>query len=54
MPYREVTMTEVKEILRLWLAEVPTQKISRTLGVDRKTIRRLHAPGAKRGRPPRP
>jgi hypothetical protein len=25
MPYRKVTMIEVKEILRLWLAEIPKQ-----------------------------
>jgi transposase len=40
MAYREVTMIEVKEILRLWLAEVPKQQIARMLGVDRKTVRR--------------
>lgn len=40
MAYREVTMIEVKEILRLWLAGVPTQRIAGTLGVDRKTVRR--------------
>jgi hypothetical protein len=38
MPYREVTMIEVKEILRLWLDEVPKKRISRMLGVDRKTV----------------
>jgi len=40
MAYREVTMIEVKEILRLWLARVPKQRIARTLGVDRKTVGR--------------
>lgn len=40
MAYREVTMIEVKEILRLWLAQVPKQRIARTLGVDRKTVGR--------------
>jgi transposase len=43
MTYREVTMIEVKEILRLWLAGVPKQGISGMLGVDRKTIRRYIA-----------
>lgn len=40
MAYREVMMIEVKEILRLWLAGVAKQRIARTLGVDRKTVRR--------------
>lgn len=40
MPYREVTMIEVKEILRLWLDEVPKKRIGHMLGVDRKTVRR--------------
>ena len=40
MPYGEVTMIEVEEILRLWLAEVPKQRIGRMLGVDRKTVHR--------------
>ena len=40
MAYREVTMIEVKEILRLWLAGVPKQRIAQTLRVDRKTVGR--------------
>jgi hypothetical protein len=40
MTYREVTMIEVKEVLRLWLAEVPKQQIGRNLGLDRKTVGR--------------
>lgn len=40
MTYREVTMIEVKEILRLWLDEVPKKQIARMLGVDPKTVRR--------------
>lgn len=52
MPYREVTMIEVKEILRLWLAKVPTQRISRTLGADRKTIRRYTELAAEHGLKP--
>lgn len=39
MTYREVTMIEVKEILRLWLAGVPKRRIALTVGVDRKTVR---------------
>jgi hypothetical protein len=40
MPYREVLMIEIKEILRLWLAGVPKSRIAETRGLDRKTIRR--------------
>src|SRR5690606_15457554 len=39
MTYREVTMIEVKEILRLWLSGVPKRRIGLTVGVDRKTVR---------------
>jgi|FLYL01.1.fsa_nt_gi transposase len=49
MSYREVTMIEIKEILRLWLAEVPQRRIARTLGVDRKTIRRYTELAAQHG-----
>lgn len=52
MTYREVTMIEVKEILRLWLAGVPKQRISGMLGVDRKTIRRYIALAAAQGLEP--
>lgn len=40
MPYREVSMFEIKEVVRLWLAGVPKARIAETLGVDRKTVRR--------------
>lgn len=49
MAYREVTMIEVKEILRLWLARVPRQRIARTLGVDRKTVGRYIALATEQG-----
>jgi transposase len=39
MVYREVTMLEVKELLRLWLRGVPKKVIARQLGVDVKTVR---------------
>jgi transposase len=52
MPYREVTMIEIKEIVRLWLAEVPKQQIGRMLGVDRKTVRRYTKLAAKHGLAP--
>lgn len=40
MAYREVTMLETREILRQWLAGVPTRRIAARLGCDRKTVRR--------------
>jgi hypothetical protein len=43
MAYREVTMIEIKEVLRLWLAGVPKKRIAATLCVDPKTVRRYIA-----------
>ena len=40
MAHREVTMLEVKEVLRLWLAGVPKKGIAASLGLDVKTVRR--------------
>jgi hypothetical protein len=40
MAYREVTMLEVKEVLRLWLGGVPKKHIAVQLGLDVKTVRR--------------
>jgi len=40
MAYREVTMLEIKEVLRLWQAGVPKKRIAAQLGVDPKTVRR--------------
>ena len=40
MTYREVTMIETKEILRLWMAGLPKKQIARQLRVDPKTVRR--------------
>jgi transposase len=40
MAYREVSMIEVKEILRLWLEGRSLRDVTRLAGVDRKTIRR--------------
>jgi len=52
MAYREVTMIEVKEILRLWLAEVPKKRIAGMLGADRKTVQRYTALAAEQGLAP--
>jgi hypothetical protein len=43
MAYREVTVLEVKEVLRLWLSGVPKKRIARQLGFDAKTVRRYLA-----------
>lgn len=38
--YREVTMVEITEVLRLWLAGTPKKRIAAQLGLDPKTVRR--------------
>lgn len=44
MPYRELTMIDIKEVLRRWSARQSLHRIARETGVDRKTIRRyVHA-----------
>jgi hypothetical protein len=40
MSYREVSVIEVKEILRLWLDGHSLRKVTTLAGVDRKTVRR--------------
>src|SRR5712691_11098332 len=49
MPYREVTMFEVKEVLRLWLAGVAKKRIAAQLGLDPKTVRRYLRAGVAAG-----
>lgn len=45
--YREVTMIEVLEVLRLWRAGLPTKRLAAQLGLDPKTVRRyLEVAGA--------
>jgi hypothetical protein len=39
MSYRELSMVEVKEILRLWLQSRSLREVTRLAGVDRKTVR---------------
>jgi len=52
MAYREVTMVEIKEVLRLWLTGTPKKAIAARLGCDPKTVRRYiraaEAQGASR------
>jgi hypothetical protein len=44
MPYRELTMIDIKEVLRRWSARQSLHHIARDTGVDRKTVRRyVHA-----------
>jgi transposase len=40
MAFREVTLQEVKEVIRLWRAQVPKKRIAAQLGLDIKTVRR--------------
>lgn len=49
MAFREVTMVEVKEILRLSLAGVPKKRIAQLLGFDMNTVRRYLAAARARG-----
>jgi hypothetical protein len=38
MAYREVTMLEVKEVLRLWLESVSKKRIAAQLGLNVKAV----------------
>jgi hypothetical protein len=40
MSYREVSMIEIREILRLWLLGRGLREVARLSGTDRKTVRR--------------
>jgi hypothetical protein len=40
MPYRELTMIDVKEVLRRWSAGQSDRRIGRETGIDRKTVGR--------------
>jgi hypothetical protein len=39
MTYRELSMIEVREILRLWLDGRSLRDVSKLAGADRKTVR---------------
>jgi hypothetical protein len=47
--YREVTMVEVKEVLRLGREGVPTKRLAAQLGLDPKTVRRYLRAAAAAG-----
>ena len=49
MSYRELTMIDVKEVLRRWSAGQGERKIAREAGADRKTIARYMKAAAKLG-----
>ena len=49
MAYRELTMIDVKEVLRRWSAGHGDRKIAREFGADRKTIARYTKAAAKLG-----
>ncbi len=49
MPYRELTMIDVKEVLRRWSAGQGDRKIARESGADRKTIARYTKAACKLG-----
>src|SRR5690242_16933824 len=49
MSYREVSVIEVKEILRLWLEGRSLREVTTLAGVDRKTVRRYVEAGKAAG-----
>ena len=40
MSYREVSVIEIREMLRLWLQGLGLREVARLSGTDRKTVRR--------------
>src|SRR4051812_29491709 len=54
MAYREVTMVEIKEVLRLWRAGTPKKRIAAQLPLDVKTVRRYIAAAKGCGLTPEP
>lgn len=54
MGFREVTMVEVKEVLRLWLAGEKKKRIAAQLGLDPKTVRSYIRHAEARGLSPAP
>jgi transposase len=52
MAFREVSMIEVREVLRLVLAGVPKKRVARLVGMDPKTVRAYVAAAAAAGAEP--
>src|SRR5262249_4915310 len=53
MAFRELTMIDVKEVLRRWSAGQSDRKIGREAGINRKTVARYIAMAARLGVEPR-
>jgi transposase len=51
MSYRELTMIDVKEVLRRWQAGQSVRRIGRETGIDRKTVSRYLATATELGLP---
>jgi DNA-directed RNA polymerase specialized sigma24 family protein len=49
MSYREVSVIEIREILRLWLQGLGLREVARLSGTDRKTVRRYVDRAARAG-----
>jgi DNA-binding CsgD family transcriptional regulator len=49
MAFRELTVVEVKEILRRWKSGASLREISAAVGADRKTVRRYVEEARRRG-----
>ncbi|MGH2499074.1 MAG: helix-turn-helix domain-containing protein, partial [Candidatus Limnocylindria bacterium] len=47
--FREVSVVEAREVLRLWLKKYGQRAIARMLGMDRKTVRRYVEAAADAG-----
>ena len=49
MGFRELTMIDVKEVLRRWSAGQSDRRIGREAGADRKTVVPVHGGGGVAG-----
>jgi len=49
MGFREVAVTEIREVLRAWLAGAGLRRVAERAGVDRKTARRYVAAAVEAG-----
>jgi transposase len=49
MAFREVSVVEVREVLRAWLAGAGLRMVAQQAGVDRKTARRYVAAAQEAG-----
>ena len=53
MAFREVSVVEVREVLRAWLSGVGLRTVAEQAGVDRKTARRYVQAAEEAGGGPR-